>query len=159
MNISGFDHMFISQKSIFELKESIIQEVTKKWPECVIDVEEDKNMMWLFFAKNMKMFEDEERSYDLTESGEGCFSIIANRLSGFNSTVALQDAERIICSEVKIILNDFWSYTLVLPERVDYNWFTRSIYDLLIGILSINVIVSRPEHQNALIPRPSQDFL
>lgn len=160
MSISGFDHMFIAQKSIFELKDCIIREVNKKWPECIVDIEEkDNNMMWLFFAKDKKMLEDEETSYDLNEDGEGCFSIIANKLSGFNATVALQNSQRIIDGEVKIILNNLWSYTLVLPEHIDYNWFTRSIYELLIEILAINVTTSRSEHHNILPPRPAQDFI
>jgi len=161
MNISGFDHLLVSQKSIFDLKDSLIHEARKIWPECIVDIEEDeeRQMLWLFFAKDKNMLEDEERAYDLDGNGEGCFSIIGSKLNGFNATVALPNFQRAIASEVKMILNDFWSYTLILPERIDYNSFTRKIYNILISALSTDITVSRTEYQNALIPRPVQDFI
>ncbi|PZF73899.1 hypothetical protein [Taibaiella soli] len=159
MNITGYDYILFSQKSFFELETILISEIKKIWPKCVVDKESSiDNMLWLFFTKDNQAHDDDS-SYELNENGEGSFSIIANKQKGFDATVAIFNDLKVTSAEVKIILENFWSYTIVLPGRIESNPFSNNIYQLLCHLLSNDVYVTRSENKNKILARPVQDFL
>ncbi|AXE19122.1 hypothetical protein DR864_15865 [Runella rosea] len=159
MEISGYDYIIYSQKSFFELEECIINEIKLIWENPIIDKSIEGNTtdkIWLFIAKDIEMYNDDTIGYGLNKDKEGCFSIIADKVSFEDIITVSIDNDRKPTHDIRFILDNVWSYTLVLPEVIEDSPFSMQIYNVLTKVLSTNISLN--DNMNT-IQKPVQYFV
>jgi hypothetical protein len=158
MDITGFDYEIISNVSYFEMRSKFEVNLKNIWNDALVDIVENTNneRIWLFFAENKENMEQEDKGYELDEKGEGCFSIIATKLSVIDQVYAVIDPKRNISSEIRLAQTDLWSYTLILPDLIENNIFSKTIYESIRTILTKGLL---DEAETIFDQRASQFYI
>lgn len=116
MEISGYDYLLLTHQSLFDIKEHFLDSIKEIWdrPHITIVEQQEQQRLRLFYARDPAMAEHPDTGYILNDKGEGCFSIIGNRIDVLDNVVGNLDTGNNIDSETRILLSPVWSYTLVL---------------------------------------------
>ncbi len=146
MLFTGCDYVIYSDTPLGKIRGAFENELKKKWHSFIVEIDEneDKTCLELFFSQDALMLKHhDEHGYNSNENGEACFMLIADRIVRLNlsinvpSQISVRNPSYIVQEyESKIISNNTWEYTLVLPDLITEHLFSKHIYDMLINILN-----------------------
>lgn len=145
MEITGVDFILYSNRSIFEVQTKIIESFKNFWgKDLVIEESEriDNQRLELFFARNKQMNDEHSKiGFTLNDQGESCILLIVDFKKNanlgisvdrsYNSTINVGDEG----NEGRLIVDELWSYTLVLPDNPDTDIFSKIIYQFVLNAL------------------------
>lgn len=157
MELTRYDYLIYCNVSIFDIENEIRLIGNQFWPNSFMEiVEQTPNNMWLIFSESEETLRNEDLGYELNEKGEGCFSIIGSRVGNLDEILASYDDDRKISGEIRIIIQNVWMYTVVLPEVLEKSEFSLKVYNALRKILG----GARGDSMaDILTPQPVQSFI
>ena len=147
--ITGVDYVLYSTTSIFHVIDNFYNQIKVRWEQFIIQefgYEADKYLE-LFFAKDETMnHHHEEHGFSLNCDGEGCFMIFGKKIAVLELDIFVKEqiqGQNDMPTESydsKILAENLWEFTLVLPETIEDSPFSRFIMDSLLNVLrdSIN---------------------
>lgn len=149
--ITGVDYVVYSTISIFQIVGNFYNQLKVRWDQFIVqefEYEEDRYLE-LFFAKDETMnCHHEEHGFSLDCNGEGCFMIFGSRLAVADLDVFVkeqihgQNNIRTESYDSKILAENLWEITLVLPDTIGDNPFSKFIMDSFLNAIrnSINLV-------------------
>lgn len=150
--ITGVDYVIYSTTSIFHVIGCFYNQIKVRWEQFIVQEfgYEADTYLELFFAKDEAMnHHHEEHGFSLDCNGEGCFMIFGKKLEVtdldifVNEQIHYPNEISTESYDSKILAENLWEFTLVLPETIENSPFSKFIMDSLLNVLrdSINTAV------------------
>ncbi len=144
--ITGCDYDIFSDISPFEMKDFFINSIKKIWNSPYIEEWENQGdeLLELFFAKDKFMYDRHDKfGFEPNEEGEACFLLIIKKITNADYRITVleqpsrQDADILVGQyPARLMFDNVWTYTLVLPGVIEENDFSRLVYNTLSHALS-----------------------
>lgn len=142
--ITGVDYVIYSTNSIFHVIDYFYNQIKVRWEHFIVqefDNEADK-CLELFFAKDEEMNRHhKEHGFSLNCNGEGCFMLFGKKIAVTDLNIFVKQqihGQNSIPTEPydsKILAEDLWEITLVLPGTIEDSPFSKFIMDSLLKVL------------------------
>lgn len=136
--VTGNDYSIISNKEFREFFPAFIADLRTHDAQLIVEEIEvvEEEVYEYVLAKDKKTYNEyRENGYAENERGEGCFVILAKRINRLEYNIEIttkteDDVEETIDPYSSVlILQDTWSYTLVLPAVIEDSDYCQRVYD------------------------------
>lgn len=142
--ITGVDYVIYSTTSIFHVIGNFYNQIKVRWEHFIVQefaYEADKYLE-LFFAKDEAMnHHHEEHGFSLNCNGEGCFMLFVKKIAVTDLNIFVKEQIRgqnnipTESYDSKILAENLWEFTLVLPATIEDSPFSKFIMDSLLKVL------------------------
>lgn len=140
--ITDVDYVIYSTVSIFQVIDIFYDQLKRRWAQFIVEEfgHEKDQYLELFFAKDEAMnHRHEEHGFHLDCNGEGCFMVFGKKIAAANLDIFVREQIHsqndipTVSYNSKILAENLWEFTLVLPDTIEDNPFSRFIMDSLLN--------------------------
>ena len=150
MEITGYDNVLYSNVSFHDIIDRFETVLRGYWPDfiCLDDQEEYDKSRYMdrqdrFYGKDQGMFDlHDEHGYNSLTNGEGCLYLSAVKVPQHDLLIEVRkeitpkpEFQGPDPYESSVILQSSWQYTLVTPDDITEEGFSKEVYDGLIQAL------------------------
>lgn len=142
--ITGEDYVFYSSISFFDISDSFFKLLNSKWSSPIVetfDIKENEYIE-LFIAKDELMNSYHEKyGFNLKYHNQGCFMIYSRKINYINLDIIVKEQFHVGSKmkteayDSKLIANDLWQTTFVLPGEAENNNFCEFILNSFLDLL------------------------
>lgn len=148
--ITGHDNVIYTNMDFDVLIRKFEQRIKERWPRVLINqddsepFENELERHERFYAKDQLMLnEHNEHGFNTNLKGQGCLYLIGVKEKCFDLNLTVEKEIKPTTGfvdrdpyQAKLILNQAWSYTLVTPDSIMEDVFSKDLYEQLIDCLT-----------------------